>query len=304
MSIILTQPTAYIYNGYRLPELTCFDIYPYVIIYQRSLYSYTAYCSTQALTIGVSSSDSTQYTLIQKGKRCDFNINTKTQTSWQAGTEQETEWTGFLTSSFGTPIWSSHKLTYPNGTVYISASNEPSALYEGHTEEDDDGIDLYSFTVGLVFGLSDDLSLIENSMFEDDDYVPPVREPVAYLYNGVELPPLPDWDKTAYPYAIITEAYLGRGYNLWVCSEVIVAHENWMDTGNTMLRFNGVTTYYRAWKIEDAEGWEEYLSGDLTDANVADGSLTSYPVLWVNFDMHNQNNALYLAASDPIPVYE
>ena len=127
--------------------------------------------------------------------------------------------------------------------------------------------------------------------------------PIAYLYNGLELPPLPDWDKTAYPYAIITEEYLGRGYVLWVCSEVIVAHENWMDTGNTMLRFNGVTTYYRSWKIEDTEGWEEDLSGDLTDANDADGNLINSPVLWVNFDMRNQENALYLAASDPVPVY-
>lgn len=129
-------------------------------------------------------------------------------------------------------------------------------------------------------------------------------EPTAYLYNGVELPPLPDWDKTAYPYVIITEAYLERGHVLWVCSEVIVAHENWMDTGKTMLRLNGVTTHYRSWKIEDTEGWEEYLSGDLTDEeNVSKGSLTNEPVLWVSFDMRNQENAVYLAASEPVPVY-
>lgn len=127
--------------------------------------------------------------------------------------------------------------------------------------------------------------------------------PVAYLYNGVELPPLPEWDKTAYPYAIIAEAYLDRGYVLWTCSEVIVAHENWMNTGNTMLRFNGVLTYYKSWKSDGTDGWNEHLSGDLTDENVSDGSLTNSPVLWVSFDMRNQENAVYLAASEPVPVY-
>jgi hypothetical protein len=297
MSIVLTQPTAYIYNGYRLPELTCFDTYPYVIIYQKSLYSYTAYCSTQALTIGVSSSDSTQYTLIQKGKRCDFNINTKTQTSWKAGAEYETEWAGSLTSSFGTPIWSSHKLTYPNGTVYINKSNEPSALYEGHTEEDDDGIDLYSFTVGLVFGLSDDLSLIENSMFEDDDYVPPAREPVAYLYNGVKLPPLPEWDKEAYPFALIIKGVDEENY--WIYASAEKAY--YADGGPITYDLPCVRFYYYPELFPEKDYWTSMTLGE---ENPYRFSSLFYDMIWSNHGILRSDGSAYFAATEPVPVYE
>ena len=294
MSIVLTQPTAYIYNGYRLPELTCFDTYPYVIIYQKSLYSYTAYCSTQALTIGVSSSDSTQYTLVQKGKRCDFNINTERQTSWQAGTEQETEWTGSLTSSFGTPIWSSHKLTYPNGTVYINKSNEPSALYEGYTEEDDGGIDLYSFTVGLVFGLSDDLSLIENSMFENDDYVPPVKEPIAYLYNGLQLPPLPEWDNETYPVAFITSSYLG-GISLNITTNYIYRTSG----GDYQVGCPGrMTCSY----LSTSNSWGAFNAWQPSDLWIM--SVGSDYIKWTNTDILHEDGTIATPATEPEPVYE
>jgi hypothetical protein len=29
------------------------------------------------------------------------------------------------------------------------------------------------------------------------------KTPIAYLYNGVQLPPLPEWDREKYPYAVI-----------------------------------------------------------------------------------------------------
>ena len=30
------------------------------------------------------------------------------------------------------------------------------------------------------------------------------KQPVAYLYNGVRLPKLPEWDRETYPYATIS----------------------------------------------------------------------------------------------------
>ena len=39
------------------------------------------------------------------------------------------------------------------------------------------------------------------------------KEPVAYLYNGVRLPALPEWDREKYPFAVIwyTPGFLGIG---------------------------------------------------------------------------------------------
>ena len=291
--IVLTKPTAYIYNGYRLPELTCLGTYPYVIIYKTSLSSYIAYCSTQALTIGVSSSDSTQYTLIQKGTRCDFNINTRTQTDWQVGTVYETDRTGSLTSSFGTPIWSSHKLTYPNGNTYIAASKSPSALYEGNTKADDSEFDLYSFNVGLVFGLTDDLDLIDPSMLEEDDYVPPVREPVAYMYNGVRLPPLPEVDREKYPYVYISY-YSSSNKDIIrvVFAETILYND----------------TIGRRVHVPSGAGLEGFYNGgdDWKPLKINESVMNHYlsDLIWANFVVLNKDESIYLAPTIPMPIYE
>lgn len=178
MSKILKEPTACIYNGYRLPTLDFLDEYPYVLIYKTNLYQYTLYCAPSPITIEVN--DSGSYLLVREAPHCTKYYNQYDKT-WRS-TYEYTSQSRTTMSSLGTPIWSNHKIVYPNGNVYINAGNPPSPLYEGYTEEDNCDIDLYSCTIGLVFGLSDDLSLIENSMFENDNYTPPVVTPVSSLY--------------------------------------------------------------------------------------------------------------------------
>lgn len=163
MSKILKEPTAYIYNGCRLPILDFLDQYPYVLICKKNVFQYELYCAPFPITI--ETDDKGAYLLVREAPHC-IKYYTQYDKTWRQTYEYTSRSRTYM-SSLGAPVWSNHKITYPNGTVYISASNEASELYEGYTEEDNDGIDLYSWTVGLVFGLSDNLSLIENSMFEE-----------------------------------------------------------------------------------------------------------------------------------------
>ena len=106
------------------------------------------------------------------------------------------------------------------------------------------------------------------------------REPVAYLYNGVRLPKLPEWDREMYPYAYITQNLSG-----------------------TVYKFVAKTT-----KPEASTDGKITLSG-LTFA-VVDGAWAEVysqgirKVIWTNNDLYHEDGTLYLDASDPIPVYE
>lgn len=116
------------------------------------------------------------------------------------------------------------------------------------------------------------------------------RKPVAYLYNGVQLPALPEWDKEAYPYAVLSEHTDGDGsiYYRFVAlpnKRVVVLPDSGVTTMNTFsetgYKFTGT-------------GWVEHRL------------LFAYPI-WANYDVYRREadgGALYLAASDPVPVYE
>lgn len=135
-------------------------------------------------------------------------------------------------------------------------------------------------------------------------------KPVAFLYNGVRLPKLPEWDKTAYPYAYITETKNHsleslNGFNVWFCDKPV--HAKLELNGDYHFHSNGVAISYLKAKYSDGE-W-----GSLKKANSSLYQM-SYPV-WANTDMYTlkenadtgeteMTNTVALAASDPIPVYE
>jgi hypothetical protein len=290
MSTVLTQPTACIYNGYRLPVLDFLDKYPYVLICKENVFQYELYCSSSPINIETDSNGA--YLLVRNAPHCIKYYNQYDKT-WRLTYEYTSQSRTYM-SSLGIPIWSSHKIAYPNGTVYIDASNEPSALYEGHTEEDDGGIDLYSFTVGLVFGLSDDLSLIENTMFENDDYVPPVKEPIAYLYNELQLPPLPEWDNGTYRVAFITSNYLG-GISLHITTNYIYRTIN----GNYQV---GCPGYMTCSYLSTSNSWGAFKAWQSSDQWIM--SVGSDYIKWTNTDILYEDGTIATPATEPEPVYE
>ena len=114
----------------------------------------------------------------------------------------------------------------------------------------------------------------------------PGKEPVSYLYNGVRLPKLPEWDREMYPYAVILDT--GWLKKLWFGAEVYYS-------GSAVGVRGGYIDYYCT---SDMSGWNESTGG--TEVLIAVGT----NVDWTNFDVLGENGEVVLEASNPIPVYE
>ena len=115
-----------------------------------------------------------------------------------------------------------------------------------------------------------------------------------YLYNGKELPALPEWDKETCPYAIIITGIIVGATDLYCSSEPYIAEV--VDGYNqiTTERVNLLHYRYRT---------EEYVSGASDGWEQVATSITIHPApLWTNTDIFYEDGTLYLAASDPVPV--
>ena len=113
-------------------------------------------------------------------------------------------------------------------------------------------------------------------------------EPVAYLYGGVRLPKLPEWDETVYPYAIITERTLYvskiRPYtkessdgSIWVW-----AQGEWGD----------VLHYYL---FDNSTSWQGPSADDVAGCKQSD-------LLWSNKDILDSTGSVSFAGSDPVDI--
>ena len=114
-----------------------------------------------------------------------------------------------------------------------------------------------------------------------------------YLYNGVELPELPKWDKTTYPYAVITCWERSNEPNFYRFYALPVAHA--VDTYGII----APTEQINLIKCNAAGGDAEW--GALEDGYISTVGSTM-PIIWANYDVFYENGSLYLFKSDPIPV--
>ena len=107
------------------------------------------------------------------------------------------------------------------------------------------------------------------------------------LYNGVELPKLPEWDKTAYPYAYIT-------HTDGLYSFFYEATAKNVGDGGYMLSLSAGRMYLLkdgAWEKKVTYGGG-YLIWSNSDVYYGEGEAIDEEL----------RGTLYLAASDPIPV--
>lgn len=132
-----------------------------------------------------------------------------------------------------------------------------------------------------------------------------VPYPVAYLYNGVRLPKLPEWDREMYPYAYISDMY-PDSENLAQKSRFILTFANpkayWtVSGGRYRLRTDEKLQYVYdhesgAWVL-DIYGWAiavRYLDEDTYVSSL----------IWADTDTYNfDGTAIYVAKSEPVPVY-
>ena len=119
------------------------------------------------------------------------------------------------------------------------------------------------------------------------------REPIAYSYNGVILPKLPEWDSETYPYAMISSNVSPM---LHLCKYKPTAY-----TVDGHVRIKSIG---------------EYQQGDVQSCNVIDGKWEiAYPMqtgkvvfsedlVWCNTTIYYEDGKLYKETTDRIPVYE
>lgn len=126
---------------------------------------------------------------------------------------------------------------------------------------------------------------------------------VGYSYNGVVLPALPEWDKETYPYAVISELGLLPGYyNLHVLGK----DSYYFNSGGRYFggsdEIKPVPGYQCTSNIYPFDEWKELLFMD--NANACAYENKTIITVWSNFDMLNEDGTIFMAASEPIPVYE
>ena len=173
-----------------------------------------------------------------------------------------------------TIVWSNHDIYDTYGVLYYTASDDPIPVIEG--------FDIRSWCIGYALGLAGKpLPLGVGG-----------KTPATYLYNGVQLPALPEWDKDAYPYVFIARSW-NKSYSL-----VVAQTPAYVYTGRTseVIEWNVPCmrcSYY------NNTGWSD-LRESTTSNNIA---MEDEPFVWANHDI-KKNGEMWLAASEPIPVYE
>ena len=142
-----------------------------------------------------------------------------------------------------------------------------------------------SFVKGILLGL------VSRAEF------PQGKEPVAYLYNGVRLPKLPEWDRVAYPYAFISNEVLNSVvfHALAKCP-----YNNGSPTskGTICNPYDEAIPLVQCFLSADGNSWGYLVTGSLGTA----GQISE--PFWANFDVLYQDGTLSLAASEPTQVYE
>lgn len=139
------------------------------------------------------------------------------------------------------------------------------------------------------------------------------KQPVAFLYNGVRLPKLPEWNREKYPYAIIYHLAVG-------IHDLFISATPWHGTGEAFDDYGGTfgeTTANASSGIRYSQyndkDWE-LQSKDETPielGQIADtdgdgvGDTGAFCAIWSNHDIISADGTTVLiAASEPVPVYE
>lgn len=130
-------------------------------------------------------------------------------------------------------------------------------------------------------------------------FVPKKQQPIAYLYNGVRLPALPEWDREKYPYATIWSSalfgYMSDDYGFVVTSAPLHVVKG---TGSIFLKSTGEVVARACAYDKETETWKQ-LSEEATVTYSKSGG-----VRWANYDVLYADGTTCTEKSEPIPIYE
>lgn len=128
------------------------------------------------------------------------------------------------------------------------------------------------------------------------------KEPIAYSYNGVRLPGLPEWDKEAYPYAFIRCTNIGSFSEDTKQVRLLILSE--MPTSDYNVTFEEAYDCYLTEEAATEAGYDTYGKWIEKNFSSQTGSYLTLQVFWSNFDFFKTDGTLVVAAFEPIPVYE
>lgn len=191
---------------------------------------------------------------------------------WERNESQDItsgSYTGFIENSgnsIGLLAWSNVDISDENGSVQFEASDP---LPVGTIT------DPVSFMMGYQIGCR--LRAQRGA-----------KKPIGYSYNGVVLPELPEWDRETYPYVFIVKNTTNYYVQVRKLEPVVVTN-----TGYWPLAIGTGSALYEL--AEDGTTWNL-----LTEIK----SSVAKPI-WGNADVYYPDGTtLFLAASEPVPVYE
>lgn len=120
---------------------------------------------------------------------------------------------------------------------------------------------------------------------------------VGYSYNGTVLPKLPEWDKTAYPYAFISN-YIFDSVIFHALAQEPYNNGIAPNEGTICNPYDESIPFVQSFLSEDGNSWDELTTGSLGPS----GQISE--PFWSNFDVKYENGSVQLSASEPVPVYE
>lgn len=155
------------------------------------------------------------------------------------------------------------------------------------------------FVEGLVLGLSG------KPLAADD------TDPVAYLYNGVRLPEIPTTE--GYPYAMLVDTSVwgsidGNAIYLYLMptNNVEVYSITFQHSGTQSflgaVGKNVKAVFYRFYPNKGY--WGEAENQTIYVSDRVNGLNGQIPPFWANFDVPHAYGSVYLASTEPVPVYE
>ena len=260
-----------LYNGVSLPALPEWDkgAFPYAYI-ARNI-GVTAYILTVAAerpVYGPDPLDGSVNSVYHYGRSASYLVH---EGAWLL-MEEEDELV-HIREDVGKVIWTNTDILRPDGSIYLAAESS----------------EVDGFLLGLALGLcGKPLPIYE-------------RIPVAYLYNGMRLPKLPEWDKKKYPFAVIIKgtSIVGAYTELMVYEKI--AYRTTED-GRYQVGYMGA--YERSLYSSVYDEWNDFAYGNTgEDARFLCDVGSDY-IHWTNTDIYYQSGEVAYPAIAPVPVYE
>lgn len=296
-SAVEKKLVGYSYNGVILPKLPEYDTeaYPYAYIYRSVKWNryYLVVQGTVAKLTAPFRDDTSPRRYLFSSATIGYFVNgedgAKEEAYWCDGNGNAYMGQIDLIDTDGASVreivWSNHDILDTDGSVYYSASSDPSPVYGTKTPAvDDNDVTYYKFN-GVVLPRLPAISEMKVGKAWPNG--------AEYWEDG--------WDITALPYMAICQSE--DDTILYISLAAYGAN-----TENQISTIAGDSSEFTViFKLsEDGSKWECSTNGWLEVGTAH----SAYPVLWSNSNVYyfNENDALTdtlcLFASDPIPVYE